>query len=169
MKNKIHMEVIRRDKGWICVKFAKKKFFMEVLRSFVENSPFLHKAKSLEVNLLLTNEIEMQSLNKRFLEKDKTTNVLAFPDKDYDYRYLNPNDFEGDIILGDIAFGLEVIEKEAEFYKISMQNHFTHLFIHAILHLVGYDHENEEDYEIMLEEEIKLLNKMQISRPPIYE
>ncbi|NDB84310.1 MAG: rRNA maturation RNase YbeY [Alphaproteobacteria bacterium] len=169
MKNKIKIGVIRRFNRWNCVKFAKKPFFIRIAEAFVENSSFLHKAKSLEINLLLTNNLEMQDLNNRFLNDNKPTNVLTFPEKDYNYKSLKTEDFLGDILLGDIAFGLEIIKEEADLYSIPIENHFTHLFIHAILHLVGFDHKNDEDYEVMKNQEIKLLNQLQISRPPIYE
>ncbi len=167
--NDIKVHIIKANKKWNSVKFAKKVFCRDILKMFIECNEFLQYADSIEVSLLLTDDNEMQALNKRFLNTDKPTNVLAFPEKDLNYKNISHQDFIGNVILGDIAFGLETIEREATHYKITIQNHFTHLLIHAILHLVGFDHETQEDYAIMKKSEIKLLNTLHINRPPLYE
>ncbi|MDX1923654.1 MAG: rRNA maturation RNase YbeY [Rickettsiaceae bacterium] len=168
MTKKITIEIIKREKKWSEHKFISKKFIKKIVSIFLENSVYMNKAKSVEMTCLLTDNKEMRDLNMRFLGKDKPTNVLSFPDRELDYKTNTQEDFEGEVILGDVAFGLEITEEEAKEFGISVQNHFTHLLFHAILHLVGFDHENEEDHEIMKTLETTLLRKLDINRPSIY-
>ena len=89
-----------------------------------------------------TNNKQIQSLNKEFRKKDKPTNVLSFPL--YEFNWKIPESYliqENSLELGDIVFSLETLQEEAtDFTK-----HYVHLFIHSLLHLLGYDHKTEED------------------------
>ncbi len=163
-----NIDLIRKDKRWNDHKFIKKVFLKRIVNILVSEIDVFKYTNSIELTLLLTNNKDITHLNKEFLGKDRPTNVLSFPDKDLDYKNLSNKDFIGDVILGDIAFSIEVLEKESLEQDIMFQNHFTHLFLHAILHLIGYDHDLEEDFEIMKNLEIKLLNKLGIDKPPIY-
>lgn len=107
-----------------------------------------------EVGLVLTDNTEMQKLNLCYRGKDKTTNVLSFhnqemeggvqvePDKNY---------------LGDIFIGYEVLVKEAEDLKISEKERFVQLFIHGLLHLLGFDHEVADEATEMEDLEDKIV------------
>ncbi len=107
------------------------------------------------LSILLTNDKNIQQLNKDFRDKDKPTNVLSFPaDDDGDY-------------MGDIAVAFETIQREAVEQDKSFNHHFIHMLIHGILHLDGYDHETNEDAEEMEALEIKILADMGIKNPYI--
>ena len=99
---------------------------------------------------------EIQSLNYKFANKDKPTNVLSFPS------YLKSNH---ELFLGDIIFSNETINKEAIRDKKSMNNHLIHLFIHGVLHLLGYDHKTVSQAKKMEDLEIEILNILQIDNP----
>lgn len=105
-----------------------------------------------EVSVLLTDDAEMQTLNKQFRGFDKPTNVLSFPQDD-------------EVMLGDIAMGFEVLTREAQEQEKTFDAHFTHLFVHGVLHLLGYDHEEKDDQEDMEEQEIKILHGLSIENP----
>lgn len=105
-----------------------------------------------EISVLLTNDKEVHALNKKFRKKDKPTNVLSFPNGDNGY-------------LGDIAMSLDTLEREAKEENKPLENHFTHLLIHGVLHLMGYDHETDEEQEEMESLEIKILKKLDIPNP----
>lgn len=109
------------------------------------------------VTLTLTNDAEIQRLNKDFREKDKPTNVLSFPDGDIDEH--------GRIHIGDIAMSYETMEAEAKSEQIPLEHHITHLTIHGLLHLYGYDHIEEEEAEEMESLEIEILEDMGIKNP----
>ncbi len=97
-------------------------------------------------------------LNNCFLNKNSATNVLSFPSKHL------ANDI---LFLGDIIFSIETILKEAKIDNKSAGNHLIHLFIHAVLHLLGYDHETEEKAKKMENLEIKILGSLKIDNPYI--
>jgi len=105
-----------------------------------------------EVSVVLADDREVQALNKTFRHKDKPTNVLAFP-----------SDEEGE--LGDIILAHETIMREAEEAAISPLHHTLHLIIHGFLHLLGYDHEKENDAHHMETMEIQILKALNVANP----
>lgn len=118
------------------------------------------KAKKLDaasLTILLTTDVEMQALNKQYRGKDKPTNVLSFPDGEADET--------GAVHLGDIALAYETIAREATEQQKTFKAHLTHLVIHGVLHLLGYDHEHPSEAKAMESLEIKLLTAMGIANP----
>ncbi len=110
-------------------------------------------AHDISLSILLTNDAKMKELNNQFRGKNKPTNVLSFPSGD-------PLD-EGVGFLGDMAFGIETIESEHP----DFMSHMTHLAIHGILHLVGFDHETDEEAEEMEACEVEILELFNIPNP----
>jgi probable rRNA maturation factor len=104
--------------------------------------------------LMLTTDESVQRLNLTFRQKDKPTNILSFPAGDQDPTYL-----------GDMAMAFETCQREALSEGKAFRNHATHLLVHGLLHLLGYDHENDADAEEMEALEVKLLAKMGIENP----
>lgn len=111
-----------------------------------------------ECTLILANNAFLQDLNNRFRGKNKPTNVLSFPFSDSFQSGESKN-------LGDIFFALETLEDESKLDNKKIEHHFQHLVIHGILHLLGYDHEIEEDAKIMEDLEIQILAILGISNP----
>lgn len=164
----ININLIVKYPGFKKYNSSKKAFIKRVTKEVLSFTNLFDNTDSLEYTLLLTNNEEMRELNKNFLGKDKVTNILSFPDRVLHYKTISSAEFAGDIELGDIACGLEITESESQDYGISFENHFTHLLVHAILHLLGYDHELEEDFKIMQELEVTILKKLGINIIPIY-
>lgn len=106
------------------------------------------------VSLLLADDAALHQLNRDFRGKDKPTDVLSFPAHEMD----RPQ-------LGDIAVALGVSARDAEVQGISLADHLTHLLVHGYLHLLGHDHEEEEEAEIMEGLEIKALASLGIPNP----
>ena len=100
---------------------------------------------------------EMQKINKQFRQKDKTTNVLSFPDKDLT---KISNTCIGEILVCD-----DVLEKEAVEQNKNVFDHFMHLIIHSMLHMVGYGHDEVNDAILMENKEVKFLSQIGISDP----
>lgn len=112
-----------------------------------------------DVTLLFTDDEAQRKLNAEWREQDKTTNVLSFPTP---YIPLP----EGEMLpLGDISFALETMQREAQEEQKTFDDHLTHLTIHGLLHLLGYDHEDEEEAEMMEAIEIKALAVLNITNP----
>ena len=125
---------------------------------------FLESGKNICVNLSLSNDKEIQKLNREFRGLDKPTNVLSFAaidDPDFD---KNLELFD-DIEIGDIIIALETMQREAKEKGISLQDHFCHLFTHGILHLLGFDHMEDDEAEYMEDFEINILKNLNIKNP----
>lgn len=109
------------------------------------------------VSLKFLGTQEMHSMNKKFRSKDCPTNVLAFP---IDGKHgLETN------CLGDIAICHEVVLKEAKEQNKEISDHMAHIFIHGVLHLLGYDHHQEDQAETMENLERKILSKIGVADP----
>lgn len=102
--------------------------------------------------ILLTTDRKLRALNADFRAKDKPTNVLSFPSDDPDY-------------LGDIAIAYGVTAREAKAEGKSFADHASHLAVHGVLHLLGFDHERPRDAKLMEPLEIEILAKLKISNP----
>lgn len=110
-----------------------------------------------EVTLRLVDSKEMQTLNRTYRNKDALTNVLSFPVDD-DIRTLHG-------LLGDIVICPAVVEQEAQAQRKPRDAHFAHLVIHGVLHLLGYDHTENSDAEVMEALETRILASLGISDP----
>ena len=114
------------------------------------------------VSLLLCNDVDMRSMNFLHRGFDKSTNVLSFPAGDD----LYPNDMpEMDGGIGDIAIAGETVMREAAEAGIAASDHLLHLFTHGFLHLLGYDHIDDQMADEMEALEIFLLGQMKIANP----
>jgi probable rRNA maturation factor len=100
---------------------------------------------------------EMQKINKQFRQKNKTTNVLSFPDKDLT-KISNT-------CIGEILVCNDVLEKESAEQNKNVFDHFVHLVIHSMLHMVGYGHDEANDAILMENKEVKFLSQIGISDP----
>lgn len=107
----------------------------------------------------MSDDAEVQSLNKKFRSKDKPTNVLSFP-ADADMQMPDEPYY-----LGDVIFALETIQAEAASQKKTFENHLKHLAVHGLLHLYGYDHIHDDDAAVMETLEIDILKALNISNP----
>ncbi|KRI62823.1 rRNA maturation RNase YbeY [Acinetobacter pittii] len=115
-----------------------------------------------EIGVACVDLDESQQLNLQYREKDKPTNVLSFP-----------SDIPEEVLpmlaalpLGDLVICIPVVLQEALEQKKTAQNHFAHLLVHGVLHLLGYDHEtSDEDAEEMEGLEIEILAKLNIANP----
>ena len=116
-----------------------------------------YKKNDLEINLKLVSSDEMTALNQTYRNKTKDTNVLSFP-TDPEVIYLSKE-------LGDIAICIPFMESEAKTLNRSKDDHMMHLVTHGVLHLLGLDHANEKDANLMESHEISYLKKFNISNP----
>ncbi|MBP3194677.1 MAG: rRNA maturation RNase YbeY [Cardiobacteriaceae bacterium] len=113
--------------------------------------------EDLELTVRIVENQEIQELNKTYRHKDYATNVLSFP-ADLDIP-LTPK------LLGDIVIAADVVNNEAKAQNKTRENHWTHILIHGFLHLLGYDHIEDDEAEIMENLEKQILAQMNISDP----
>ena len=105
-----------------------------------------------QVAVVLADDAMIRSLNHDFRGKDAPTNVLSFPAKD-------------DEMLGDIILSLDTLTREATEQNKDIWHHTTHLLVHGVLHIIGYDHEDDVEAEEMEAREVALLAGFMISNP----
>ena len=104
---------------------------------------------SVEISVRLTSDDKVQTLNRQYRGKDKATNVLSFPMVQPDLLPALANSDDGEILLGDIVLAHGVCVAEAEVRGVSVEAHATHLIVHGTLHLLGYDHMDDDEAEAM--------------------
>ena len=115
------------------------------------------RLSSCSVNLKVLSDSEIKNLNRKFRNKDKPTNVLSFTNQDISKQVTNN--------LGDIAISYEYVECESKEQNKNFDNHFIHMFIHGIYHILGFDHESDSMADDMEDKEILLLKKLNIKNP----
>ena len=117
-----------------------------------------------ELSIVLTGDDHIQELNRDYRDKDKATNVLSFPALESPAAgeiTLEP----GPVHLGDIVLAFGVVQMQAKDQEIAFDDHLSHLIIHGVLHLIGYDHIDDDEAEEMEALEIALLEQLGIANP----
>ena len=109
-----------------------------------------------EVCVRICDADESAQLNNAYRGKNKPTNVLSFP-ADMDLPQAQ--------VLGDLAICWPVVCAEAQAQQKSLQHHLNHLFVHGLLHLLGFDHEDDTEAKAMESLEIRILQRLHIANP----
>ena len=118
--------------------------------------------------ILACSSKKIKGLNTQFRGKNSSTNVLSFPSTLEIRKVKSSSQFEANVDpfeLGDIAIAFEVCKKEADVSKIDFEHHVYHLIIHSVLHLLGYDHEEEKNAAEMEKIEVQVLANLGINNP----
>lgn len=125
-----------------------------VIRRIVSEHYPNHK---FEVNVTVCNDAEIHQINREHRNIDRPTDVLSFPFYDFD----TPDQLT---LLGDIIISLDTAYRQAEEYGHSPKREFCFLAAHSALHLLGYDHETDEEREVMEAKQREILDELQIKR-----
>jgi len=147
------IEISRNSEGWPDALDARAE---EAVRAALAQS----KAKiagAAELSIVLTNDAEQRILNRDWRGIDKSTNVLSFPQ-------IEPfGAVQG--LLGDLILARETLVREAGEMGISFEDHFTHLVVHGFLHLLGYDHMDDDEALAMEGLETQILASLGVADP----
>ena len=123
----------------------------------------LDLGRSCEAAVVLTDDDRVRRLNRDYRNKDRATNVLSFPAFDADDMARLPVD--APLFLGDIFIALETATAEARQEAKTTTDHLSHLVVHGMLHLLGHDHETDDEATIMERLEADALAKLGVPDP----
>ena len=147
---KVNVEV--DFKPWLNKIKNPKKYFNKKLKKILKIVKFF-RGKNITFTILLTNSLNMKKLNKKFRKRDKSTDVLSFP-------FLSFNNLaskkEKNLYIGDLATSYEIINSRAKKNNFLME--FDKVWVHGLLHLIGYNHIKNKDYFKMNKFEKRILN-----------
>jgi probable rRNA maturation factor len=145
--------VLRNDDGW-------PNGLESVAETAVLEALVTSKAKvtgAAELSIVLTNDAEQRILNRDYRGKDAPTNVLSFPQ-------IEPfSPVRG--LIGDIVLARETLEREALELGKPLSEHFAHLVVHGFLHILGYDHTEEDEALVMEGLETQILGRLGLPDP----
>ena len=149
---KVNVEI--ESKSWHKKIGNPKKYFNNRLKKISKILKFF-KGKNITFTILLTNSFKIQKLNKKFRNRNKPTDVISFP-------YFTPNTLkmikQKNFYIGDIATSFEIINLRSKKKNFILE--FDKVWIHGLLHLIGYDHIRDRDYYKMNRIEKRILNSI---------
>lgn len=118
-----------------------------------------------EITIRLVDNDEIQQLNHDYRGKDTPTNVLSFPFEPYEALLAYAGDAAEFNVLGDIVIASAVIADEAQTQDKPLRHHYAHMTVHGVLHLLGYDHLEDDDADHMEALEIDILAQLGVANP----
>ena len=140
----------------------------ELVTKVVETSLEYEKFnKKTEISVLFVDNEQIKEINNDFRKIDSATDVLSFPMLSFDGTKIIEDigdSYLGTVVLGDIVLSLEKAEAQAEEYGHSYEREVGFLVCHSVLHLLGYDHENDDERAVMREKEDAILEKIGLTR-----
>ena len=152
---KLKLEItIQNQKLWKDLDNIFCMLVLDLLSKITEDKNELKKSAS----ILLTDDLYMKEINKKWRKLEKATNVLSFPVN----KQIKEEDY---FFIGDIVLSYETILSECKLRKKSFKDHFLHLLVHGFLHLLGYNHDNKRNEKEMEELEVNYLSKLNIKNP----
>ncbi len=143
----ISVDVVSEDKNW-SKKIRKKEFFFHsICKSFPKKYKFIKK--KIFLTLLLSNNKGIKKLNKKFRNKNKSTDILSFP-------FHKKIKLQKKLYLGDIIISYNFMNKPKNLKNSLFRDKVIKIFIHGFLHLLSFDHIKLKDYKKMIKEEQKI-------------
>lgn len=178
----MNVEIIIENDNWDAKKI--KKLIEDATKAVFSYLKLQHD--DIEISVLCTGDEEIRVLNKTYRGIDSSTNVLSFPmESDFEYDDFdcgcgenchcegssgcgcgcNAEQDAMSCVLGCSAFAYETIDRESKEQGKSFDDHMKHLVVHSILHLLGYDHVEDEEAEKMENLEVKILRSIGVGNP----
>jgi probable rRNA maturation factor len=155
--------IVIDDQGWLKLSAEPARLLRRAVRAALKvarRPRGLKPGGMVALTVALMSDRGVRRLNRDFRGKDRPTNVLSFPAGIVAGRRVE---------LGDVALALGVVRREAREQGKAAADHLAHLMVHGVLHLLGYDHENDHDAERMEQLERKALATLGIADPYVLE
>ena len=143
----INIDVVSESNLWNKKIKKKNNFFNSLVQFFPRKYRFIKK--KISFTILLSNNKNIKKLNKKFRNKNKSTDILSFPSE----KKLNVKKTP---YIGDIIISYEFMNRPKALSTLEFKRKVTKIFIHGFLHLLGYDHIKLKDFKKMLNEEEKI-------------
>ena len=148
----IKVNVLSEDKSWSKKLRKKEIFFNNLCKLFPKKFQFIKK--KIYLTLLLSNNINIKKLNKKFRNKNKHTDILSFP-------FHQKSKKLNEIYLGDIIISFNYMNKPKNLSTYHFKQKVAKIFIHGFLHLLDFDHIKKKDYIEMFNQEQKIFKSVQ--------
>lgn len=133
-----------------------KKYFKDIKKYYLKTLETLELKDDFDASLIIVGKRKIRSINRDYRNKDKETDVISFANIDSnDYDFLDER-----INLGDIFINVDRVYSQAKKYEHSEKREFIFLFVHGLLHLLGYDHMDKKDEKIMFELQDKIVGNL---------
>jgi probable rRNA maturation factor len=168
----LNLEIEFADTGWRTIGFdpepLARRAVAATLAAAAGQDGLPKLPRGIEIGILLTDDEEMKRLNADYRKVDRSTNVLAFPlsasfeELAAEVRRVAPG---GSLGLGDVVLARQTVCREAEVAEEPLRDHLCHLIAHGVLHLLGFDHDDEEKANEMEALEVKILDGLGIANP----
>lgn len=164
------MRVFIEEEGEVSLPLDTLEIASQVAEAVLD---YEHCPYEAQVELLLTQNEEIREMNREFRQIDRPTDVLSFPMIEYEtageFAFLEdePECFDpdsGELMLGNIVISKEKVLSQAEEYGHSLKREYAFLIAHSMLHLLGYDHMEEEERAVMETKQREILNQIGITR-----
>ncbi|MBO6548729.1 MAG: rRNA maturation RNase YbeY [Rhizobiales bacterium] len=161
----LEIELILEDQRWSEIDtdftFLKEASLLALSQEPTKSARLAMKSPHRLAVLVMSDDVSIRNLNKTYRGRDKATNVLSFPSTES----LLPGEENEPVHIGDVILAYDYVSEEAKNEKKALQTHLSHLVVHGVLHLLGYDHETSEDAEAMETLEIKLMKQLGLENP----
>ncbi|GLK81611.1 rRNA maturation RNase YbeY [Methylopila turkensis] len=152
----VALETVRDSELWAALPDAEATVARAVAAAFDEAG--LEARADAELAVTLADDARVRALNAEWREKDKPTNVLTFP-------AFEPDEMADAPMLGDVVLAFETVAAEARDEGKPLADHVSHLVVHGVLHLFGYDHIEDEEAEEMEALETRALARLGVADP----
>ena len=152
----IYYSLLIKSKNWN----ARTKKIKKIIFKIIKQKEKFNFKKNIDYycNIILMNDSLIKKYNKNYKKNNKSTDVLTFVSN------IQKKNNKKETYC-DIMFAAETIAKDAKQNKINFYDHFTHMVIHALLHVTGYQHKKSKDFLSMKKKEIQILKLLNISNP----
>lgn len=152
----VALETVRDTDLWDALPDAEMVVAAAVGAAFAEAK--LKALPDAELSVTLSDDAAVRELNAKWRSKNSATNVLTFP-------AFDPDEMADAPMLGDVILAFETVDREAREEGKSLSDHVTHLVVHGVLHLFGYDHLDDEEAEEMEALETRALARLGVADP----
>jgi probable rRNA maturation factor len=149
-----HVDIIVEAPAWQALRGVKP-----ALRRAIAAAAQPMRLGDCELAIVLTDDAAIRQLNSRWRGRDNPTNVLSFP------AHGSASPGSGPRPLGDVVIAYETMAREAQEQGLPFKHHLTHLAVHGFLHLLGYDHESDQEAETMERLERDILARLDVPDP----